>query len=225
MVSIKLNLIGKIFERLTVVAEAGSNKHRNLLWKCECSCGETVIVLGSNLKRGHTQSCGCLQRERSTSHGLRSHSLYTVWVDMKRRCFNTRCKHYSNYGGRGITIYDGWITSFENFYNDVLESYEEGLHLDRIDNDGNYEPNNVRWVTQQQNNCNKGSNKGVSSKYKGVSWDKGRKKWMAKITKDKKSYYLGYFTDEVNAAKTYNEAAKELFGEYAYLNKFEGFLE
>ena len=137
---------------------------------------------------------------------------------MKNRCL--REENAKNYSDRGITVCERWLESFENFFEDMGKVPCKGAQLDRIDNDKGYSKDNCRWVTRNQNGLNKrGSIK--TSKYKGVSWNKPHGEWEAKINLDKKRYYLGYFTNEDDAGRAYNEKAKELFGEYAYLNKIE----
>ena len=194
-------------------------------WLCKCECGVEVVVLGASLRSGNTASCGCLHKESitkiKTTHGLCKHPLYIVWKNMRIRCTSLGNKSYLNYGGRGIAVCDRWLESFENFYNDVIGGYKKGLQLDRIDNDGNYEPSNCRWVTRNQNQMNTRSAENSTSMYKGVSLRRGDGKWVSQISKNGKKYYLGYFTCEKKAALVYNEKAKELFGEYASLNKIE----
>lgn len=154
-------------------------------------------------------------------HGLSDHPLYTVWRSMKRRCYNPKHTKYDRYGGRGIKVCSSWLDSFITFYTAVVDGYKEGLELDRINNDGNYEPDNVRWVTRQQNLMNTSSRKGTTSKHKGVFWEKSRAKWCVKIKSGNERRQVGRFDSEEDAALAYNEAAKELFGEYANLNKIE----
>lgn len=214
----KLDLNGMVFGRLTVTQKADKRgNRRQVMWICSCECGNIVTTRGGSLTSGHTKSCGCL----AGTHKLSHHPIYSVWCDMIRRCTSINSKSYSNYGGRGIKVCDRWLESVGAFYRDVVANYKEGLELDRINNDGDYEPSNVRWVTHAQNQRNKGSFKGSSSKYKGVGWDKAANKWTARISKDGRDKYLGCFTSEADAALAYNIAAKELFGEYAYLNKIE----
>lgn len=140
---------------------------------------------------------------------------------MKDRCYNPNNAAYERYGGRGITVDGRWLESFEHFYEDVYKEYQKGLELDRVDNDGNYELANTRWITPQQNAMNRRSRSNSSSKYKGVSWNTKIGKWTAQIGLNRKVKYLGAFTDEEDAALAYNKAARELFGEYANLNKIE----
>jgi hypothetical protein len=217
----KIDLIGQVFGRLTVVSEKGKGKSGNIIWECTCCCGNTSLSQGGDLKRGNTKSCGCLRKETHTTHGLRGHPMYTVWSSMKKRCYAESGKRYQDYGGRGVKVCDRWISSLENFIEDTYEGYEKGLQLDRIDNNGDYEPENIRWVTPQQNVMNRRSFKNSSSIYKGVSWAKKSGKWSANIQKDGKYQHLGLFTNEIEAALAYNEAAEELFGEFANLNQIE----
>lgn len=222
-----MNLLGQVFGKLTVTSSADprvrKDGRKSTRWKCLCACGSNkeIVVEGSNLTTGHTKSCGCLRKEHKTTHGLSSHPLYGVGMKMKDRCYNPQHMSYENYGGRGIKVCDRWLESFENFYNDVLEGYSEGLQLDRRNNDGNYEPENTRWVTNQQNQMNKRSWKNGTSKYKGVCWSKASGKWVSTISKDGRVTHLGFFLDEDEAALVYNKAALELFGEYANLNTID----
>lgn len=152
------DLTGERFGKLTVVKYCGVINHR-AVFECKCDCGNTKVVQGQLLIRGNTKSCGCLQKEtpNATKHGLRNTHLYGVWCTMKSRCNNENSKHYALYGGRGITVCHEW-QKFEPFYNWAIENgYKEGLTLDRIDVNGNYEPSNCRWVdvkTQQNNRRN-----------------------------------------------------------------------
>lgn len=158
-----IDLTGQVFTKLTVIERAESqNNHAR--WVCACECGNIVIVKGIHLKSGHTKSCGCskieLHTKRLTKHGHSGTSLYNVWCSMKERCFNEHAERYKDYGGRGITVCEEWRNSFEAFYADVSKLphfSEQGYSLDRINNNGNYEPNNVRWATikEQANNKRK----------------------------------------------------------------------
>lgn len=155
-----IDLTGKRFGRLTVEGRA-ENRSGHTAWNCKCDCGNTCVVQSWNLTHNHSKSCGCLQSELfSEKHGLRNNRIYGAWNMMKQRCFNRNGKHYPRWGGRGITVYPAWIDDFQAFYDYVskLEHFgEEGYTLDRIDNNGNYEPGNLRWAdnkTQAQNKRN-----------------------------------------------------------------------
>lgn len=165
-----IDLTGQKFGRLTVLNKAQSKKfpcgQAMSQYLCECDCGQQIVVLVSNLKSGHTKSCGCLQKqlvaERSVTHGMSTTSLYGVWNTMRQRCTNPNNRKYANYGGRGITVCDDWLNSFDSFYAHVskLPHFdEEGYSLDRINNNGHYEPNNVRWATDKEQQNNKRNNR------------------------------------------------------------------
>jgi hypothetical protein len=145
---------------MTVISHAGTSKDKATLWLCKCDCGNEKIVRGKHLKNGFIQSCGCLRnelaRERLTSHKKTGSKIYEKWTGMIQRCTNPKGDHYHRYGGRGIKVHPAWM-DFETFYRDVGD-FPKGMTLDRINNNGNYEPGNVRWATQKQQNNNKENN-------------------------------------------------------------------
>lgn len=154
------DLTGKTFEELKVVSYYGSNKNGRALWLCKCNCGNDKIVVGSSLLNGSTRSCGCynkkMAKERKTKHSMSYTKLYKVWQGMKTRCYDKNFIYYKNYGGRGITICNEWKNDFLAFYKWAIDNkYQEGLTIDRINNDGNYEPTNCRWATRAEQNRNK----------------------------------------------------------------------
>lgn len=125
-----------------------------MLWFCKCDCGNNNIISANKLTSGKTKSCGCLKKETAkppviVKHGMSYSRLYQVWKDMKGRCCDLNNKRYANYGGRGIKVCDEWLT-FENFCKWALsDGYSDDLTIDRINNDGNYEPSNCRWATKK----------------------------------------------------------------------------
>ena len=153
-------MIGKRFGRLTVIAESPIRKNKAVCWVCKCDCGNiTQPIKSSTLRNGESKSCGCLQVEitakRSTKHGLRKTRIYSIWSNMKHRCYSPNATGFKNYGGRGITVCEEWKNSFQVFYDwSMSNGYEEHLTIDRIDVNGNYKPSNCRWVSMeiQQNN-------------------------------------------------------------------------
>ena len=161
----KINdLTGKKFGKLTVIKYYGSNKYGRALWLCVCDCGNTKIARGGTLISNATKSCGCYNSEsakkRFTKHNLSNTKLYKVWQGMKTRCYDKNFIYYCNYGARGITICDEWKNNFMTFYNWAMANgYKEGLTIDRINNDGIYEPSNCKWSTRAEQNRNKRYNK------------------------------------------------------------------
>lgn len=152
------NEIGKRYGRLIVKSLSDMrSKEKRLHWVCLCDCGVTTIVSGKDLRSGHTVSCGCYGLTKSLTHGHCSNKIHTreynAWNAMKERCGNPKTSFYHRYGGRGITICDRWINSFENFLEDMGPK-PDGTSLDRKDVNGAYSKSNCRWATsiEQANN-------------------------------------------------------------------------
>lgn len=158
-----VDLTGKKFTRLTVIARHGSTKSKKAVWLCQCECGGKTKVTSQMLTSGRTKSCGCLHKEQlsagHSTHCLSKTRLHKAWCNMKTRCYNQNNKDYSRYGGRGIIMCDEWKNDFVSFYNwAIINGYNDMLTLDRIDNNGNYEPSNCRWITMQKQCNNRHSN-------------------------------------------------------------------
>jgi len=150
-------LIDHKFGLLTVLQYLETNHRGEKIWWCKCNCGNKIRVNERNFKT--KKSCGCIKIARSTNfkptHGLSKHGLYAVWHGMKQRCLNPNHTSFKHYGGRGITIHEFFLT-FENFHSYMVGiGWKKGLQIDRIDNDGDYAPYNVRCVTPKQNAQNK----------------------------------------------------------------------
>jgi len=152
------NVMGQKFGKLTVVSRNYDVTYNgNAFWFCQCECGKKTIVMGSRLIHGRTKSCGCLRKlngyTNPLSHGhaigKKKSKTYMIWANMINRCTNPAQKSYPKYGGRGISVCQRWRESFENFLEDMGEK-PEGLSIDRIDNNGNYEKDNCRWTTKRE---------------------------------------------------------------------------
>lgn len=159
----KMRLLGVRFGRLVVVKQATNDKYDNTRWECVCDCGTAKVITGMCLRDDSTNSCGCLQKEFRLKLGQRqkvnsyrnsNHYLYSTWNNMFHRCYNPKCKEYKYYGKRGIKICDAWLYNFCTFVSDMGER-PNGMSIDRIDNDGNYEQNNCRWATPLQQSKNR----------------------------------------------------------------------
>lgn len=164
----RTDITGQKFGMLTVIERDGygvdkDGKHYSL-WKCQCECGNITTISQHLIVTGEKRSCGCLRKQfKSTKgerHGMSGTRLYTTYRMMLARCENPTDHHFKDYGGRGIKVCDEWKNSFNSFYEwAIANGYTDNLTIDRIDVNGNYEPNNCRWATNTQQQRNKRNNK------------------------------------------------------------------
>ena len=247
MVNVKEDMTGwKMWEhgvqesRLIVVNQdddyvTPSGKHY-AKWICKCSCKEHTVlsVLGTHLKSGAILSYGCLGKERRksacASHGKSNTKLYSIWKNIKMRCYNPQSEFYYCYGGKGITMCDEWKDNFDSFYSwAVTNGYDPDAPfmkctIDRINVNDNYCPENCRWVDKFVQAMNHGIQKNNTSGVRGVKWDNECKRWYAQININNKRIYLGRFNNKddaivarLNAELTYlGDAApqRHLFKQY-----------
>lgn len=156
------DLRGQRFGRLIALGPISRDRHKHIVWLCQCDCGNKANVALQSLRSGTTRSCGCLYKQdigrRSTTHGMSKTKVYKTWLHIKKRCYNPLAHDYQYYGERGISVCSQWHDSFECFRDYVSELPNfgiKGYSLDRIDNNGNYEPGNIRWATRKQQSRNR----------------------------------------------------------------------
>lgn len=159
---IKDNLLGKKFNRLTVVRMFPLKIRKVTAWECICDCGKITKVIGYKLKNGHTKSCGCYGQEMrnkssskaNTVHGMNKTRPHRCWKAMMSRCNYKGNVAYHNYGGRGIIVCNEW-KEFKNFWKDMKDTYSDNLTIDRVDNNGNYCKENCKWSTYKEQSANR----------------------------------------------------------------------
>ncbi len=195
---------------LVIIEDLGViNEKRYTIFKCP-KCNKPYKSETSAVKTGRSKKCfECHKKsliENQTTHGKATSKLYRVWTSMKSRCYNKNHQAYINYGVRDITVCDEWKNSFEDFEKWALNSgYSEGLSIDRINNDGNYEPLNCRWATRitQARNTRKLKISNTSG-YRGVRMTKNGKRWKSSITVNSKKIHIGTFDTAKEASNAYD---------------------
>ena len=207
----------KLIKDLGMVQVSGKIKRRIGVYECS-DCKRHFEAMTGTVKARNQERCNsCASKLRAKKHGMRKHPLNATINNMVQRCENPKTEFYPDYGGRGIKVCEEWRNSRETFFNWAIQNgWEEGLTIDRIDNDGNYEPSNCRWVTQTIQSRNQRIPKNNTSGYKGVSYAKDRNKYVSYICVNRKQVRLGHFLTAVEGAIAYNN--------YIIENNLEGFI-
>ena len=201
MIKVEKDMTPRLIKDLGMRYSTEKSKNKTRLGIYECAyCGKEFEANSNNIKVGNTKSCGCQRKGINKTHGLESNKFYSTYNAMWARCFNPKNKAYKYYGGRGITICEEWL-DITNFIAWVESTHPniEGVSLDRIDVDGNYEPNNCRWADASTQALNKRMMKSNTSGYVGVHWDKSKDKWVASIRINNKPIKIGTFLTKEEA--------------------------
>ena len=208
-------LIGKRYGFLTIksVGHKVFGNYKKRYAHCLCDCGNEIDVRTSDLYSGRTKSCGCFKEksivESNIYHGQCYSRLYMIHSNMVDRCYNPHCKTFKDYGGRGIKVCEEWngkLDKFVNFYNWAMSNgYDDKLTIDRIDVNGNYSPENCRWVDMHIQNTNKRLQKSNKSGYANIFWNKKNKNWRCHITVYGKRYEIGSFKSKREALEARNK--------------------
>lgn len=211
----KIDEIGNRHGRLVVVSE-GEGVGVGTYWNCVCDCGNEATVRGAQLRNGHTQSCGCLNKERVLegvlTHGMSYSKIYSIHKAMKGRCYNENNEWYKDYGGRGIRMCDDRI-KFEMFHEWAKKSgYREGLSIERIDVNGDYEPSNCKWIKPGEQTYNRRMGSNNSTGYSGISLARQGKMFNVRVS----SKHVGSYDTFIEAYRARREAEMDTFGKYLY---------
>jgi len=211
------NLVNQRFGKLIVVSYSSTAKGR-AQWQCVCDCGVKLVLSGRQLTRKdkrHPSSCGCVPKVVARTHGLSKHPLYSAVIQQYRRCCDTSYHGFKYYGGRGIKFDFAGVDKAE-IITHAIEYIENNLGpkpskkhtIDRVDNNGNYAPGNLRWATKKEQVANRREGKkreGCTSKYKGITWCKRNKKWCVRCWIGGKRRHIAYVANESEAKRIYDK--------------------
>lgn len=187
---------GTVYGNIKILNFAYKDKNGKYRYNCECLlCGNKFISLGTVVKTGRRESCGCLSRKRmieaNRKHGMHGTRIYNIWKGIRSRCRDDSYHASHRYKGRNITVCERW-NEFINFYEDMKDGYFDGAELDRIDNDKGYYPNNCRWVTHKENSNNRTKYKNNTG-YTGIHFGKTNRTYQANISHNRKTIYIGSY--------------------------------
>lgn len=209
-------VVGSKYNLLTILKEIpphvqpNGRERRKVL--CSCDCGNTAEVMLENLYAGYSKSCGCEQERSRFVHGMSKTAFRECHVNMKARCDNENHPSYPNYGARGITYCDKWATML-GFMEDMLEGYSDGMSIDRVDVNGDYCKENCRWTDMGVQGHNKRKKEGCLFEEKGVHLNINQTRYVAQICTRGESFYLATFDSLADAAKAYDDASLNMFGD------------
>lgn len=192
----------KFYKLLVLYQIPGSRKSPSKV-ACQCECGNKTIQFKNSITSGRVKSCSCykneLARKNHLKHGLRKHPIYSIWNAMIQRCYNPKNKSFHNYGGRGIKVCDEWKQSFYSFYLNIGNRPSAKHTLDRINNDGNYEPTNVKWSLPHEQANNTRANHWLEFDGKKITMAQASKKFGISYSKLKKRIYKGHSLHDIIA--------------------------
>ena len=199
---------------LVVIKRAVNSKENKAMWLCKCDCGNTIVVPASQLASGQKYSCGCLFKGKPLLYRrTRKNKLYNQWSGMIYRCTHESASHYERYGERGVSVCQEWIDSFESFADwSIANGYSENLEIDRIDNNGNYSPENCRWVSHMENSRNRNTRKTSKSGVAGVMFREDIQKWRVSIGVNYKRINIGNFDSFEDAVDARKKAEQKYWG-------------
>ena len=217
------DLHGKRFGHLTALKSIGKTNYGNLIWECRCDCGNIKNLPSGKLTSGRATNCGCitsdLKRKNAEIHGITSRQkprTFVIWNGIKSRCYDEKSISYKNYGARGIVLCEEWH-SFENFHKWAMENgYKDDLEIDRIDNNGNYCPENCRWVTRQFNRSHQRKTRNIT--VYGVSLNITQ--WSKALSKSKSTLYKKLHESEDALVQFIKEQIDCGKGQIYFINRY-----